>query len=62
VTRKTIINMVNAMPADLKMPKCSVRNISLAEIYAADEVFTTGMAKNRKQSYASCLACGGIYI
>jgi hypothetical protein len=54
--------MVNAMPADLKMPKCSVRNISLAEIYAADEVFTTGMAKNRKQSYASCLACGGIYI
>lgn len=40
VTRKTIITMVDGMHG---FPACRVRNISLAEMYAADEVFTTGM-------------------
>ena len=39
VTRKTIISMVDGLKT---FPACRVRNISLAEMYAADEVFTTG--------------------
>jgi hypothetical protein len=34
--------MVNALSEDGHFPPAVVRNISLAEMYAADEVFTTG--------------------
>ena len=56
ITRRTVISLVNGIS---KLPDCCVRNISLAEMYAADEVFTTGESYVDIFPLCLCAMCEG---